>query len=515
LYTCRITALTSSSWNISIVLQHPVTAKMPKYTYDHSPSTIAALIALASAHSIAYSTDLTTRESKSNLPQSPASSAETPAVVFNPRTTKDVSTLLSFCNTHRIAVTSFGAGTSFGGALTSSHSGICISFERMKSLVRLNKSDMDVVVQPGLGWVELNEIIQGEGVFFPVDPAPGASIGGMIAMSCSGTNAYAYGTMKEWVISLTCVLADGSILKTHNRPRKSAAGYDLTHLMIGSEGTLGLVTEAVLRLAPIPQNVHVGIATFESFDEGVSVVVKLQESGHKIEALELADGPQVHCINKSGLAAIKLPEKPTLWMKFASPSLPVVHEQISTMKKLCSDAKATSYEITGEKNRIGILWGARKCIGLALVAMKQVPTDLFIHSDCAVPISNLPALVAGTHAIISRASQSLPSANRWFCANVGHVGDGNVHSSIICPAEDKDAAEAAVKEVARLALKLEGTVTGEHGVGLKLRDVLEEELGSVGTGVMRGIKEGLDERGILNPGKVVRLEGEGVGRAKL
>jgi D-lactate dehydrogenase (cytochrome) len=492
---------------------------MPKYTYDHSPSTIAALIAHASTHNIAHSTDLSTRESKSNLPQSPATPAETPAVVFYPTSTQDVSTLLSFCNTHHIAVTSYGSGTSFGGALTSLHSGICISFEKMKKLVKLNKSDMDVVVQPGLGWVELNEMIQGEGLFFPVDPAPGASIGGMIAMSCSGTNAYAYGTMKEWVISLTCVLADGSILKTHNRPRKSAAGYDLTHLLIGSEGTLGLVTEAVLRLARTPRNVHVGIATFNTFEEGVGVVVKLQESGHKIEALELADGPQVHCINKSGLAKIQLPEKPTLWMKFASPSLPVVQEQISTMKKLCEAAHATSFETTGEEERIKVLWGARKCTGLALVAMKQSPTDLFIHSDCAVPISNLPALVAGTHSIISAASSSPSSSSsttqrKWFCANVGHLGDGNVHSSIICPASDKLAAEAAIKEIARLALRLEGTVTGEHGVGLKLRDVLEEEVGGVGVRAMRGVKESLDPRGILNPGKVVRLEEDG-GRAKL
>jgi D-lactate dehydrogenase (cytochrome) len=489
---------------------------MPKYIYNHDPTTISALIAHASAHDIQHSTDPATREAKSNLPQSPATPSEIPTAVFYPTSTSQTSILLAFCYEHRIAVTSYGAGTSFGGALTSSHSGICVSFEKMKELVKLNKSDMDVVVQPGLGWVELNHLLSAAGLFFPVDPAPGASIGGMVAMSCSGTNAYKYGTMKEWVVSLTCVLADGRVVRTHKRPRKSAAGYDLTHLIIGSEGTLGLVTEAVLRLAPIPRNMHVGIATFESFDEGVGVVVKLQESGHKIEALELADGPQVHCINKSGLTKLKLPEKPTLWMKFAGPSLHVVHEQIATMKRLCDDAKATSFETTGEKERIEVLWGARKCIGLALVAMKNSPTDLFMHSDCAVPISNLPALVAGTHAIIRATSESYPPAANWFCANVGHVGDGNVHSAIICPAEDKEKVEEVVREVARLALRLEGTITGEHGVGLKLRDLLVEEVGTVGQGVMRGIKESLDERGILNPGKVVSLEeGEEEVKARL
>jgi FAD/FMN-containing dehydrogenase len=362
---------------------------------------------------------------------------------------------------------------------------------------------MDVVVQPGLGWVELNEQLKGKGLFFPVDPAPGASIGGMVSMSCSGTNAYRYGTMKEWVISLTFVLPDGRVVKTHNRPRKSAAGYDLTHLIIGSEGTLGLVTEAVLRLAALPKNLHVGIATFETFQQGVNIVVALQKAGHKLDALELADGPQMHAINASKLARQSFPEKPTLWLKFAAPSEQVVAEQIATVKALCDQQNAISYEITKDQARIDVLWGARKCIGHALVAMKKDPSDLFIHSDCAVPISNLAALVQGTQKLIQEANDS--GDHDWFCANVGHVGDGNVHSSIICPASDKSAADAVVRKVTRLALSLEGTVTGEHGVGLKLRDALAEEVGEAGVDIMRRIKESLDVRGILNPGKVIRL----------
>jgi D-lactate dehydrogenase (cytochrome) len=486
---------------------------MPReYKYNHSPISITALIEHATAHSIEHSIDQAVRNSKSNVPQSPASSDEIATVVFWPKTTQDTSTLLAECHRRHISVTTFGAGTSFGGALTN-NGGVCISFEKMNALVRLNASDMDVVVQPGLGWVELNEMLKPDGLFFPVDPAPGASIGGMIAMSCSGTNAYRYGTMKEWVISLTCVLADGRVLVTHNRPRKSAAGYDLTHLLIGSEGTLGLVTECVLRLAPVPQNLHVGLATFDTFQAGVDIVVALQQSGHKIEALELADGPQIYAINVSGLAKVKLPEKPTLWMKFAGPSRQVVTEQIATMKQLCETQKALSCEFTESEERIDILWGARKCIGLALVAMRKDPSDLFIHSDCAVPISNLPALVQGTHNLIAIAS-SKHQAN-WFCANVGHVGDGNVHSSVICPKEDGEAVYRVLRDVALLALKLEGTVTGEHGVGLKLRDALEEEVGVVGTAVMRGIKASLDPRAILNPGKVIRLDGEEEIKARL
>jgi FAD/FMN-containing dehydrogenase len=389
----------------------------------------------------------------------------------------------------------------------------------MKTIIKLNEDDMDVIVQPGLGWVELNERIQNTGLFFPVDPAPGASIGGMIAMSCSGTNAYRYGTMKERVISLTAVLADGRIIKTHNRPRKSAAGYDLTHLIIGSEGTLALVTEATLRLATQPQNLHVGIATFETFQQGVDLVVALQKSGHGLEALELADGPQMLCVNRSKLAAQHFQELPTLFVKFAGPSAQLVRDQIARVKQLCTEQNARNFEVTCDEDRIRVLWGARKCMGTALVCMKNKPTDLFLHSDCAVPISNLARLVEGTQALIQSASTSTTAhstGRKWFCANVGHVGDGNVHSSIICPAEDKAAAEAVLAKIASLALRLEGTVTGEHGVGLKLREALLEEVGVLGVGVMRDVKRALDGRGILNTDKVFGLEeGEGSGRATL
>jgi FAD/FMN-containing dehydrogenase len=391
----------------------------------------------------------------------------------------------------------------------------------MKSIVTLHENDLDITVQPGLGWVELNEQLKNKGIFFPVDPAPGASIGGMIAMSCSGTNAYRYGTMKEWVISLTVVLADGTVIKTHRRPRKSAAGYDLTHLIIGSEGTLGLVTEAVLRLAVLPENLHVGLATFNTFQQGVDIVVALQRSGHQLEALELADGPQVHAINHSNLVQVRLEENPTLWLKFAGSSRQLIDDQILTFKALCEKQKALTFEITSDKARIDILWDARKCIGHALVAMKKDPTDLFMHSDCAVPISNLAALVEGTHKLIQEANianQASSSGKKqpWFCANVGHVGDGNVHSSIICPATDKPIVDKVLRKVARLALSLEGTVTGEHGVGLKQRDALIDEVGSEGINVMRSIKKALDPRGILNPDKVFRLEeGKTVEKAML
>ena len=493
---------------------------MPYY-FNTSQQSIESLVAEVSRHHIEHSTDPAIRDSKANTPHSPASPDETPATVFFPRSTSDVSAILKACNERQIAVTSFSGGTSFGGALTSTRGGVCVSFERMKSIVALHEDDLDVVVQPGLGWVELNEQLRDKGVFFPVDPAPGASIGGMIAMSCSGTNAYRYGTMKEWVISLTAVLADGTVVTTHRRPRKSAAGYDLTHLVIGSEGTLALVTEATLKLAVLPQNLHVGLVTFDTFQQGVDIVVALQRAGHQLEALELADGPQVHCINYSKLAHVHMAEKSTLWLKFAGSSLQLVNDQIQTVKALCKEQRALTYEITSEKERIDVLWDARKCIGRALVMMKKDPTDLFMHSDCAVPISNLAALVEGTQKLIQEANEANQKSSAapkqpWFCANVGHVGDGNVHSSIICPAADKEMVDEVLRKVARLALSLEGTVTGEHGVGLKQRGALVDEVGVEGIDVMRRIKSAMDPKGILNPDKVFALDDGSVVRgAKL
>ncbi|KAJ8115433.1 hypothetical protein OPT61_g2918 [Boeremia exigua] len=492
------------------------------YHFANSHQSIEDLVFETSKHNIEHSSDPAVRDSKANTAHSPVSTDETPIIVFFPKSTQDVSITLKACNERRIAVTSFSGGTSFGGALTSTRGGVCISFERMKNIIAVHEDDLDVVVQPGLGWVELNEQLKARGVFFPVDPAPGASIGGMIAMSCSGTNAYRYGTMKEWVISLTAVLADGTVVRTHRRPRKSAAGYDLTHLVIGSEGTLALVTEATLKLAVLPQNLHVGLVTFNTFQQGVDIVVALQKAGHQLEALELADGPQVHAINYSKLARVEMAEKPTLWLKFAGSSLQLVKDQIDTVKALCEKQKALTYEMTSDKSRIDVLWDARKCIGRALVMMKKDPTDLFMHSDCAVPISNLAALVEGTQELIqeanvARETSTSISKQPWFCANVGHVGDGNVHSSIICPAADKPMVDELLKKVARLALSLEGTVTGEHGVGLKQRGALIDEVGVEGVDVMRRIKGALDPRGILNPDKVFQLEHDGssTARAKL
>lgn len=321
-------------------------------------------------------------------------------------------------------------------------------------------------------------------------------------MSCSGTNAYRYGTMKEWVISITAVLADGTVFTTRKRPRKSSAGYDLTHMIIGSEGTLALVTEAVLKITPLPQNLHVGMAKFPSLQAGVDTAMAILKSGNLLEAIELADKECIQAINHSKLAKEIMQETPTLFVKFAG-SKETVASQIAFVENTCRKNSGLSWEASNKSERVDIIWGARKCIGNALVTMKTLPTDLFISTDAAVPISAMATLIQDTNTII--ASRSF-STEKWFCANVGHVGDGNVHMAIVCPAEDKERAEQVLVEVQRLALRLEGTITGEHGVGLKLRGMLVEEVGEAGVGIMRSVKRSLDPRGILNPDKVFTLD---------
>ncbi|KAL5399408.1 hypothetical protein PMIN03_001101 [Paraphaeosphaeria minitans] len=478
----------------------------PPPTYNHTQDNITALIQdiQSASPSTAYSTNAADLISTSSTNHSYAPPEQVSKAVFYPKTTENTSVILKACHRRRIAVTAYSGGTSLPGALANSRGGICVHFGAMDKILGVNEGDLDVRVQPGVGWVELNEYLASKGLFFPVDPAPGAKIGGMVAMSCSGTNAYRYGTMKEWVISLTAVLSDGTVITTRRRPRKSSAGYDLTHLIIGSEGTLALVTEAVLKITPLPQNLHVGKATFPSLQQGVNAVKQILQSGNLLEAIELADKPSVVSINHSKLAKEHFEETPTLFVKFAG-SKETVSSQIAFVKKTCRDNGGTDFEASSDKHRIDVIWGARKCLGNALVTMKKIPTDLFISTDAAVPTSAMATLIEETNEII--ATRPYDTSN-WFCANVGHVGDGNVHTAIVCPVEDKEKAEQVLVEVQRLALKLEGTITGEHGVGLKLRDMLVEEVGETGVGVMRAVKRALDPRCILNPDKVFKLEAE-------
>ena len=297
-----------------------------------------------------------------------------------------------------------------------------MDFSRMDKILKLHKEDLDVIVQPGLGWELLNEELGREGLFFPPDPGPGAMIGGMVGTGCSGTNAYRYGTMKDWVLSLTVVLADGTIVKTRQRPRKSSAGYDLTRMFIGSEGTLGLVTEATLKITVKPKSENVAVASFNTIREAASCVAKVVGEGVPVAAVEILDDVQMRCINESGSTSRTWKEAPTLFFKFSgTPS--AVKEQIGLVQKLAKTKGSKSFDFAKNVDEAAELWSARKEALWSVMAKRRDENDHVWTTDVAVPISRLPDIIEETKEDMS--------SSGLLAAMVGHVGDGNFHGELI------------------------------------------------------------------------------------
>jgi D-lactate dehydrogenase (cytochrome) len=349
----------------------------------------------------------------------PTSEGERPFLVVFPESTEQVSEIMKICHKRRIPVTGYSGGTSLEGHFAATRGGICIDFGRMGKILQLHKEDMDVVVQPAVGWEMLNEELAKSNLFFPPDPGPGAMIGGMVGTGCSGTNAYRYGTIREWVLSLTVVLADGTIIKTRQRPRKSSAGYDLTKIFIGSEGTLGLVTEAVLKVTTKPNTTSVAVSSFGSIKQAADCVAKVVSDGVPIAAIEILDDNQMKSINSSGMTEKAWLEAPTLFFKFAgTPS--AVKEQISMVQKLAKSAGSKTFEFAKNATEQAELWSARKEALWSVMAMREDETDHVWTGDVAVPISRLPDIIEETKEDMSKSG--------LFCAIVGHVGDGNFHS---------------------------------------------------------------------------------------
>jgi D-lactate dehydrogenase (cytochrome) len=273
-------------------------------------------------------------------------------------------------------------------------------------------------VQPALGWEELNEQLAKEGLFFPPDPGPGAMIGGMVGTGCSGTNAYRYGTMREWVLSLTVVLADGTIIKTRQRPRKSSAGYDLTRLFIGSEGTLGLVTEATLKLTVKPKSQSVAVASFPSIHSAAQCVTRVVEEGIPVAGVEILDDVQMRCINDSGTTSRRWKEAPTIFFKFTGTPAGV-KEQIGIVQKIASSTKSQSFEFARGDDEMRELWSARKEALWSVMAMRRGPEDHVWTTDVAVPMSRLPDIIEATKQDMTQSG--------LLAGICGHVGDGNFH----------------------------------------------------------------------------------------
>ena len=343
---------------------------------------------------------------------------ERPFMVVSPSTTEEVSKIVKICHDRRIPITGYSGGTSLEGHFSATRGGICIDFNRMDKILKLHKDDLDVVVQPAVGWELLNEELAEDGLFFPPDPGPGAKIGGMVGTGCSGTNAYRYGTMREWVLSLTVVLADGTIIKTRQRPRKSSAGYDLTKMFIGSEGTLGLVTEATLKVTVKPQSTSVAVASFPTIKDAATCVGHVVGHGVPIAAIEILDDVQMRCINESGSTSRSWKEVPTLFFKFSgTPS--GVKEQISTVQKLAKLSGSKTFDFAKNNDEADELWSARKEALWSVMGQRRDEGDHVWTTDVAVPMSRLPDIIEQTRDDMT--------ASGLLGAIVGHSGDGNFH----------------------------------------------------------------------------------------
>ncbi|KJZ77362.1 hypothetical protein HIM_03086 [Hirsutella minnesotensis 3608] len=423
--------------------------------------------------------------------------SEKPFCVVFPATTEEVSEVMKVCHARRIPVVGYSGGTSLEGHYAQTRKGISINFGRMNKVLALHKEDLDVIVQPAVGWEALNDDLAKEGLFFPPDPGPGAMIGGMVGTGCSGTNAYRYGTMREWVLSLTVVLADGTVIKTRQRPRKSSAGYDLTKLFVGSEGTLGLVTEATLKVTVQPAATNVAVCTFRSIHDAAACVGKVVGSGVPIAAVEILDDNQMKYINAAGMTSRSWVEAPTLFFKFSGTPAGI-KEQIAQVKGLARDAGSRTFEFARNQDEQDELWSARKEALWSVMAAGREGDSVWT-GDVAVPMSRLPALVEETKEDIKKSG--------LVGSIVGHVGDGNFHTILVFGEPQRKKAEMVVHRMVKRAIEMEGTVTGEHGVGLVKRDYLPHELGETTVDAMRQIKKALDPLCILNCDKVATSPG--------
>jgi len=417
-----------------------------------------------------------------------------PDAVAFVHSTEEVVAIVKLCAEHKTPVIAFGTGTSLEGHVAALAGGVCIDMSQMNRILRVNLEDLDVLVEAGVTRKQLNEHLRDTGLFFPIDPGADASLGGMAATRASGTNAVRYGTMRENVLALTVVLADGRVIRTARRARKSAAGYDLTRLFVGSEGTLGVITELAVRLYGIPEAISAAVCAFPSIESAVDTVILTIQSGIPVARIELLDESQMVAINRYS----KLDHKvaPTLFFEFHGTPAGVA-EQAEIVKAIAGEHGADDFQWATTSEARSKLWQARHDAYYAALALR--PGSKGFATDVCVPISRLAECISETKQDL--AQSPVPSAL------VGHVGDGNFHLVfMIDPDRPEEVAEASRlndRMVGR-ALAMEGTSTGEHGVGYGKMEFLIAEHGEA-VSVMRTIKKALDPDGILNPGKIVRI----------
>ena len=416
-----------------------------------------------------------------------------PEGVAYPESTAEVSEIVKICAANDCPVVAWGAGTSLEGHALAIKGGIVLDFARMNKVLAINAEDMDAVVQPGITREDLNTELRTTGLFFPVDPGANASIGGMAATRASGTTAVRYGTMRENVLALEAVLADGTIIRTGTRARKSSAGYDLTHLLVGSEGTLAIITELTVRLQGQPESISAAVCAFDDMDTAVNTVMATIQMGIPIARIEFLDAASVAAVN--AYSKTDMPVQPHLMVEFHGSEMGA-KEQVERFGELVEDFGGHGFKWSAKTEERNALWDARHKAYWAILASR--PGYKAVVTDMCVPISRLAEAVAETQKDIADAGLQGPI--------LGHVGDGNFHAILLLdPANPDDLTRA--KEVshrmAERALALGGTITGEHGVGMGKLSLMPAEHGDAWD-VMGAIKTAMDPKGILNPGKIVR-----------
>ncbi|MBL0918778.1 MAG: FAD-binding protein [Hydrogenophaga sp.] len=418
-----------------------------------------------------------------------------PAAVVFAESTQDVADAVALCAQHKVPVIPFGVGSSLEGHLLAVQGGISIDVGRMNQVLAINAEDLTVTVQPGVTRKALNEAVKSEGLFFPIDPGADASLGGMAATRASGTNAVRYGTMRENVLALEVVTAKGDVIRTGTRAKKSSAGYDLTRLMVGSEGTLGVITEVTLKLYPLPEAISAAICSFPTIEAAVRTVIQVIQLGVPIARCELIDANTVRMVNAHSKLGLR--EEHMLLMEFhGSPAS--VKEQAETVQEIASEFGGNAFEWAVTPEERTRLWTARHNAYFAAIQSK--PGCRAVSTDTCVPISRL------ADCLLDSVAEADAAGLPYFL--VGHVGDGNFHFGYLIDPDNADerrvAEELNVKLVTR-ALQLEGTCTGEHGVGLHKMGFLLDEAGAGAVDMMRTVKRALDPDNILNPGKIFAI----------
>jgi D-lactate dehydrogenase (cytochrome) len=418
-----------------------------------------------------------------------------PDAVVYPQNTEEVQQIVRICAANGVAVIPFGVGTSLEGHVNAPIGGVSIDFRDMNRIIAVHAEDLDCVIEPGITRKALNEQLRDSGLFFPIDPGADASLGGMAATRCSGTNAVRYGTMKDNVIALKVVLSNGEVMDTARRAKKTSAGYDLTRLMVGSEGTLGVITQLTLKLSGIPEAISGGICPFPSVEACCNTAIHTIQSGIPVARIELLDSLQVRACNLH--SNLGLPETPMLFLEFHGTEASVA-EQSKRFGEIAAEFGGGPFTWTTRPEERTRLWEARHHAALSNFALR--PGATMVATDVCVPISRLAQCVTETQRDIE--------TSRILAPIVGHVGDGNFHLTLLVDMDDRDElkrAEALSERLVERALAMDGTCTGEHGVGQGKMKYLVAEHGRAALDVMASIKRALDPHNIMNPGKIVAL----------